>query len=162
MRRATDLMGKRFGRLVVLQRCGSQGGNAAWECLCDCGKTVIVKSNNLMHGTSKSCGCLEREQKVDRFTTHGLSATRLYHIWAGMKRRCHGDYKNYGAKGIRVCDEWQTFEPFEAWAMEHGYADNLTIDRIDPSKNYEPANCQWLTRSENSKKAWTDRRTSLI
>lgn len=86
---------------------------------------------------------------------HGLSKTRLYRIWAGMKARCnnpdHPSFKYYGAKNIRVCNEWENdFLLFRDWALSHGYEDNLTIDRIDPNGNYEPDNCQWLTLNENA------------
>lgn len=166
MRVVTDLTGKQFGRLTVLQRSGSKGGNAAWECLCECGNKVIVKRNNLTRGTSKSCGCLERELRVARMTTHGMATTPLYRTWAGIKRRCYNAnlkvYKDYGAKGITMCDEWKDdFQAFYDWAMANGYNEGLTIDRINSAGNYEPGNCQWLTRSENSKKSWEDRRNKL-
>ena len=95
--------------------------------------------------------------------THGPTNTRLYSIWTDMKHRCYDQnqkaYKNYGGKGIVICDEWkEDFKAFYDWAMANGYAEGLTIDRIDPSKSYDPSNCQWLTRSENTKKAWEDRR----
>lgn len=166
MRNATDLTGMRFGRLIVLQRCGSKGGNAAWECACECGNKVVVKGNNLIFGTSRSCGCLERELVAERMTTHGMSTTPLYRTWAGIKRRCYNRnlkvYQKYGAKGITMCDEWKdSFLAFCNWAVANGYKEGLTIDRIDSAGNYEPNNCQWLTRSENSKKSWEDRRKKL-
>lgn len=93
---------------------------------------------------------------------HGMSNTRLYKVWSGMKTRCNNPNKaNYGAKGIKVCDEWANdFEAFYNWSIANGYedyyipkkADTLTIDRIDSNGNYEPSNCQWVTFSENSKK----------
>jgi hypothetical protein len=166
MKKVTDLSGKKFGRLLVQKRAGSQGGNATWECLCDCGNITIVKSNNLIAGTSRSCGCLEKELRIARMTTHGLTKTRLHKIWESMKHRCyyekHEAYKNYGGKGVVVCDEWKDdFQAFYDWATANGYEEGLTIDRIDPAKGYSPSNCQWLTRSENTKKAWDDRRKKL-
>ena len=82
--------------------------------------------------------------------THNKSKTRLHRIWAAMKSRCYNPknnrYENYGGKGIVVCDEWQDFEPFYDWAMSSGYRDDLTIDRIESSGNYEPSNCRWVTQ----------------
>lgn len=96
-------------------------------------------------------------------TKTGQSRGRLYRIWENMKRRCYDEtfeaYKNYGKKGVQVCSEWlNAFEGFFVWAMANGYRDNLTIDRIDVDGNYEPNNCQWITRSENTKKSWRDRK----
>lgn len=92
---------------------------------------------------------------------HGKSYTRLYNIWQGMKQRCtnpnNRNYKQYGGRGIEVCTKWdESFKVFERWALRAGYADNLTIDRIDNNGNYEPKNCQWITRSENAKKRKED------
>ena len=84
--------------------------------------------------------------------THGENRTRLHVIWAGMKTRCNNpkvnDYKYYGAKGIRVSDEWDNYIVFAEWARNNGYEEDLTIDRVDPKKNYEPSNCMWVTRSQ--------------
>ena len=85
---------------------------------------------------------------------HGGARTRLYDCWAAMKSRCsnpkHPNYHRYGGRGITVCPEWQTFPPFRDWALSHGYTDELTIDRVNNDGNYEPANCEWVTQSENS------------
>lgn len=90
---------------------------------------------------------------------HGQSGTKLYAIWLTMRQRCYNtnnkDFYNYGAKGIKVCDEWiKDFSEFYRWAMENGYAESLSIDRIDPYGNYEPSNCRWATIQEqaNNKK----------
>lgn len=136
---------------------------------CDCGIVVCVFLRDLFRGRTKSCGCLSKElasARLARFNAsgknkgkyrHGSSYTRLYYTWEAMKARCcnpkHQKYRWYGGKGIRVCDEWLTFEGFRDWALANGYADNLTIDRKESDGNYEPANCQWLTKSENSRKS---------
>lgn len=85
-----------------------------------------------------------------------LSATGLYSIWCGMKKRCYyqksPNYKSYGGRGVKVCDEWKNdFKSFYNWAMSNGYRDNLTIDRINPFGNYEPSNCRWATYEEQAK-----------
>lgn len=81
---------------------------------------------------------------------------RLYSIWKGMNKRCNNpnaiDYKWYGGKGVKVCAEWKNYLNFREWALSHGYNIGLTIDRIESNNGYEPSNCQWLTRSENSKR----------
>ena len=84
--------------------------------------------------------------------THGMSHTRLHNIWLTMRQRCEkpncSGYRKYGAKGIKVCEEWSSFEVFRDWSMVNGYDDTLTIDRIDPHGNYEPSNCRWATQKE--------------
>lgn len=85
---------------------------------------------------------------------HGMSHTRLYRIWADMKTRClnpnHKWFSHYGGRGINVCDDWTSFEPFMAWALNNGYSDALTLDRIDNDRGYEPSNCRWATQQEQS------------
>lgn len=86
---------------------------------------------------------------------HGMSNTKLYERWDSMKSRCYvknaGNYRRYGGRGITVCDEWKTsFEAFRDWALANGYADNLSLDRIDVNGNYEPSNCRWVTMTEQA------------
>lgn len=147
----SELKGKRFGNLVALSPVGKNKRNSIlWLCLCDCGNTVEVEASELNRGTRVSCGC--RHYK-DRQTIGG-KPTRLYRIWKNMKKRClnknNTDYKYYGARGIKVCKEWNEFRPFMEWANSHGYKDTLTLDRIDNDGNYEPGNCKWATRKEHA------------
>ena len=130
-----------------------------WNCLCDCGNNFKLHSQRVKSGT-KSCGCLRKEQtKINRTKMnpfkYGLNKHSLYSIFHGMKQRCNNPrnsrYMYYGEKGIKVC--WDSFIDFYNWAINSNFKEGLTIDRINPDKNYEPNNCQWITRSENSKRS---------
>lgn len=156
-----DITGNRYGRLVVLgyagvRRVGAKQRTATlWNCKCDCGSSIVVIKSYLIRGTTKSCGCLKRETNQKRLTTHGKSKTRLYKIWIMMRDRCinpsSSAYEYYGGRGIYVCDEWignDGFQRFSEWATNNGYADTLTIERIDVNSGYAPDNCKWITRAE--------------
>lgn len=153
--------GARFGRLTVV--CPTekrQSSFIVYKCHCDCGNDCYIASGNIGKSTN-SCGCLEEESRIK----HNKSKTKLYDVWTNMRQRClnpnNPRYKNYGGRGITICEEWNDFQNFYDWAIAHGYDENLnkekklcTLDREDVDGNYEPSNCRWITnkQQQNNKK----------
>ena len=171
--RMSEFVGKRYGRLIVIKKDDNRKNShdIYWICRCDCGNEKSVSTGHLNSGTVKSCGCLKKEIAREHFriateknTRHGEAGTKLYGIWHCMKERCENEkiasYKWYGAKGIKVCEEWQDYKNFSKWANENGYSDykgverknKLSIDRINSNGDYCPENCRWITVSENTRR----------
>lgn len=154
-----DLTGQRFGKLTVISKDEdyirpSGKREHRYLCRCECGREVTVIKSNLIRNT-RSCGCLKGKYISASKITHGMSNSRLYQIWQNMKNRCYNPnvdrYNRYGGRGIKVCDEWKdNFQTFYEWSMNHGYSDNLSIDRKDVNGNYTPDNCRWISMDKQA------------
>ena len=156
-----EIQGKRFGRLMVIERVTVQGANnAMWKCRCDCGNETVAAAANIGR-TTFSCGCLAKEKAAETLRgnsnnrTHGLTGTPEYQAWTKMKLRCYDPnnhrYYTYGARGIAVCDQWR--DSFETFFADVGPrpSPKHSIDRIDHNGDYTPNNCKWSTATQQNR-----------
>lgn len=155
-----DITGQKFGKLTAIKldhiKKEKHGTRHFWLFKCECGKECIINKQYAISGHTKSCGCSKSEMITNALLTHNLSKSRIYITYHSMIARCYKEtvqaYKNYGKRGIKVYDEWKNdFMAFYNWAMANGYKDDLTLDRINVNGNYEPDNCRWITKGEQTR-----------
>lgn len=148
-----DLVGQKFNHLTAIYSISDPNNGRLWYCRFDCGKTKKnpVSGYALKANKIKDCGCIKKPSGMYK---HGKSNTKIYNVWTAMKQRCLKEndraYVNYGGRGIAVYEEWLSFIPFYEWAMNSGYKEGLTLERIDNDGNYEPPNCTWIPKSEQT------------
>lgn len=167
MAQAESLIGKTYGRLMVVARSSRTGGTRPrvyWDCVCACGKTAVVEASNLRGGAVQSCGCLRNERVAQAVGKHAHTGSPEYVAWQHMKSRCYNaanpDYPNWGGRGIRVCDRWR--DSFEAFLADMGpRPTGATIERRDNDSDYEPGNCVWASRQAQARNTRRNRRLTI-
>lgn len=157
--RARDLRGQRVGYLKVLKYQGSDGRRSLWDVQCVCGSRVVFSANELQklqaRGVQASCGCRRWQTVALRVTRHGMSRHPAYAVYRSMLDRCtrpsHPAWKNYGGRGIKVCNAWRN--SFEAFWLDMGssYAEGLLLERVNNQRGYSATNCRWATREEQAR-----------
>lgn len=163
-----DRIGQKYGRLIVMKYLyTNERRKAVWLCKCECGNYIEVPSERLATGNTKSCGCLHSDtskerakELIEKHTKYkNNNEKKIANAFRQMKHRCYNPkckaYKNYGARGIKICQEWlDDFSKFYKWSIENGYNESLSIDRIDVNGNYDPNNCRWVTnlQQQNNKR----------
>jgi len=145
-------IGDKYNNLTIIEEVEKYNGRRYFRCLCDCGQETIARFISLRSGKTKSCGCRKIINLRTNAIRHGKHKTRLYRVWAGMIQRCYNKnakaHKHYGYRGIIIDETWRNdFLNFERWALENGYKDNLTIERLNVNGNYVPSNCIWIPQS---------------
>lgn len=148
-RKMVDITNKKYNHLKVIKLDHRDDkGILYWLCECDCGNRKVVNGNSLKNGNIKACGCLQGGK-----TKYKYSNKKIYKKWQHMISRCENkndiSFKNYGARGIKVCNEWKNYDVFAKWSLDNGFKENLELDRIDVNGNYEPNNCRYITNLEN-------------
>lgn len=151
-----NVIGQKFGKLFVIKKSNEKAknnGEYKYECICDCGRIILVRGSNLKNGNSTQCKYCCKKIRTSKKLRH--KNIRLNTIYNNMKQRCYyknySQYKDYGGRGIQICEEWlNSYDNFYNWAINNGYNNNLTIDRINVNGNYEPNNCKWSTKQEQS------------
>lgn len=167
MAKTKDIAKNRYGRLLALGP-DPEGARGKWLFQCDCGLRKSIKKHSVTRGYTKSCGCLHRDRCKSGLNRlrHGDARTgavkRLHSIWRGMLKRCNPSNniyatERYAARGVTVCADWRDYTAFRDWAINSGYADDLSIDRVDNALGYSPENCRWATKTEQARNRTTSR-----
>ena len=152
-------VGQRFGKVTIIKEIEQRKNHRRhFLCKCDCGNIKEIALIRLTSGKTKSCGCLAIETTKKIFTKHGMTHHTLFNRWNSMIQRCVNPrtkaYPRYGERGITVCKEWMSFEPFMKWSFHNGFKNHLTLERKNNDGNYCPDNCEWstVTRQANNRR----------